>query len=148
MSVLDRIRETFAGGNGGPPAQASLSREEVERRLAAGDRGLAGVRLTGVDLSGMDLRNAMLAGAHLGDAVLKRSDLSGANLSGAELERADFMGAGKHGVPQVHPGQIHPGQPHARERAVSGRQPTLHLLTRQGRLRRRPSVSPGERLAD
>ena len=62
-----------------------MTREEIEKIVAAARE--AGVR---PDLSGADLREAHLHGANLREADLHGADLSGADLSGANLDYSSW----------------------------------------------------------
>ncbi|MEM9691376.1 MAG: pentapeptide repeat-containing protein, partial [Myxococcota bacterium] len=86
-TLLDQLEAT-------PAPSSPLDREEVARRVAAGE-SLAGEDLSGLDLSGLDLAHARLGGARLtdarlGGASLVSADLTGAVLEGADLSRADL----------------------------------------------------------
>lgn len=74
-----------------------LTREEVERRLAAAGTSerldLHRENLSGVDLSNLDLHGANLNGADLRRANLRRADLRRADLSMAQLNHADLTEA-------------------------------------------------------
>jgi len=90
-----------------------MTTEDLQKRLAAGDRdfqgvsasgaSLAGANLKGVNLKGANLRGAILHEADLRDARLGRADLGmadvgGANFEGADLSGADFRGANLRGA--------------------------------------------------
>jgi len=94
------------------PEDPAIDREEVLRRVAAGEaladvdlggldlsaaplRGadLAEAILTGANLTGADLADARLAGADLSDAILTNAVLTGAKLDEADLTGADLRGA-------------------------------------------------------
>ncbi len=73
-----------------------ITRKELLKRYAAGDRDFSGVDLSGmmivnhfrfIDLSGIDLSGIDLSGSNL-DGI----NFSGANLSGANLSRIGAVG--------------------------------------------------------
>ena len=91
---------------------SSISREELVRRYAAGERNFSGYKLdgdlSGLDLSGIDLSNtrldsyyferiilrgANLQNARLADVCLVCADLTNADLKGAKLLQVQLTGA-------------------------------------------------------
>ena len=84
--------------------RAALTRAELERRYAEGERDFRGANLSGADLSGANLSGALngaipsgriLTAPHvdLTNANLYGANLYGANLYGANLSGADLTGA-------------------------------------------------------
>lgn len=70
-----------------------MTREELLRRYAAGERDFRGADLRGANLRGADLRDANLRWADLTDADLRGADLTDADLRRANLRRANLRGA-------------------------------------------------------
>ena len=75
-------------------SQPRLTRDELERRYAAGER-----QFPGVDLSGADLSQLELAGVDLSGSTLARAKLYGTNLVGANLTECDLEGCFLQGTP-------------------------------------------------
>lgn len=81
----------------------ATSSEEIQKRLAQGDRDLQGeplpgVNLRGADLRGVNLRGANLRGANLNGADLREAKLIRTDLGMTDLGRADFSKADLNGA--------------------------------------------------
>lgn len=88
--------------NGGAPAKAKPTRQDILRRIADGEP-IGAVDGSNVDLSGLDLRaarfdggnwaGANFAGCYLMSASFQKCSLRGANFCGADLTGVDFRRA-------------------------------------------------------
>lgn len=87
--------ERWAARAGTTPARDNRKREitraDVIKRLAAGERDFSGCILYGCDLSRLDLRDCNFAGADLRRAKFTQTDCRGASFAGAELGQAAFI---------------------------------------------------------
>jgi uncharacterized protein YjbI with pentapeptide repeats len=87
--------ERWAARAGTIPARDNrkrqLSRADVIKRLAAGERDFSGCILYGCDLSRLDLSGCNFAGADLRRAKFNMADLRGCNLNRANLFQASFV---------------------------------------------------------
>lgn len=96
MAILAMVLPACGAGG---ETRVDLSRDAVERLLAAGGRvslngrDLGGLDLSGLRLDGADLSYATLAGARLSGASLRGALLWAARATGADFSDADLRGA-------------------------------------------------------